>query len=73
MAKQFQVGDIVALRSGGPEMTVKSPADRDGDVWCMWFVGKRLQENVFPEESLIKPAFVMETVGGSKWDQVEKP
>lgn len=66
MAKQFQVGDIVALRSGGPEMTVKSPVDIDGDVRCMWFDGRALQENAFPAETLIKPAFVLETAGGSK-------
>jgi uncharacterized protein YodC (DUF2158 family) len=35
---QFQTGDVVKLRSGGPEMTVSSTKDQD--VWCVWFVGQ---------------------------------
>ncbi len=32
----FQPGDIVKVKSGGPDMTVSST--KDGDVWCTWFV-----------------------------------
>lgn len=32
----FQPGDVVQLKSGGPLMTV-SKIDSDGDVYCTWF------------------------------------
>lgn len=36
--KQFQVGDTVELRSGGPVMTVTMvPDGADGLVWTSWF------------------------------------
>jgi uncharacterized protein YodC (DUF2158 family) len=43
----FQAGDIVQLKSGGPRMTVeqvgKHPHTDADTVWCTWFemVGKR--------------------------------
>lgn len=56
MAKKFSVGQVVQLRSGGPEMTV---SDRDfGDedhVWCQWFGGRKLEQGRFPVASLIVP------------------
>lgn len=35
----FQIGDIVMLKSGGPDMTVIHIDRQGGDVWCTWFVG----------------------------------
>jgi len=32
----FKVGDVVRLKSGGPEMTVKSVDDSCGEVVCNW-------------------------------------
>jgi uncharacterized protein YodC (DUF2158 family) len=54
MADQFKPGDVVALKSGGPKMTVTPK--RDGTrVWCDWFEGKERQGQYF-EEILLKPA-----------------
>lgn len=44
----FKVGDVVRLKSGGPQMTVvlpeKSVETRNGEllygVWCQWFSPK---------------------------------
>jgi uncharacterized protein YodC (DUF2158 family) len=62
MAKKakYQVGDIVRLRSGGPEMTVQTLAeDRqyNDHYRCQWFAGKKLESGNFQEESLepVKP------------------
>lgn len=32
---EFKVGDVVALKSGGPEMTVSEVKDRV--IWTQWF------------------------------------
>jgi uncharacterized protein YodC (DUF2158 family) len=32
---QFQVGDVVYLKSGGPAMTVETV--KEGNVWTKWF------------------------------------
>ncbi|MGZ9568755.1 YodC family protein [Alcaligenes nematophilus] len=34
----FQVGDVVQLKSGGPEMTVIDKGLDGSKVECMWFV-----------------------------------
>ena len=55
MARQneFKIGDIVKLKSGGPEMTVqKAPTDTSTYYQCQWFAGKKLESGVFPEGSL---------------------
>jgi uncharacterized protein YodC (DUF2158 family) len=55
MAQKFKIGDIVQLKSGGPEMTVQSlPASNSTTYRCQWFAGKKLESGPFPEES-IKP------------------
>ncbi len=53
MAKGFQVGDIVQLNSGGPDMTVQEPGYSAGHVWCQWFGGRKLERGQFPIESLV--------------------
>ena len=55
MAEQraFKVGDIVKLKSGGPDMTVQSvPADPERPLTCQWFAGKKLENGRFSVESL---------------------
>ncbi|MCA8304170.1 DUF2158 domain-containing protein [Burkholderia seminalis] len=53
MAHKFKVGDIVQLKSGGPEMTVNAlPGVYRDDYQCQWFAGKKLEAGDFPENSL---------------------
>jgi uncharacterized protein YodC (DUF2158 family) len=51
MATEWNRGDLVQLKSGGPVMTVQerlsSPSYR-----CQWFAGKKLESGVFPTEAL---------------------
>lgn len=59
MAKglQFAVGDIVKLKSGGPDMTVKylpSATSLSDRYTCQWFAGKKLEQGEFPEAALVK-------------------
>ncbi|KAA0573475.1 DUF2158 domain-containing protein [Azospirillum sp. Sh1] len=55
-SKQFPVGTIVKLKSGGPEMTVRTKTD-GGFLYAQWFAGKKLEQGHFPVDSLeeIKP------------------
>ncbi len=53
MAKEFNIGDIIQLKSGGPKMTVMSLPDvRGGYIRCQWFAGSKLESGSFPQESL---------------------
>ncbi len=47
----FKAGDIVKLKSGGPEMTVQSFGG--STVVCQWFAGKKLSLGRFCPDSLI--------------------
>lgn len=53
---ELKVGVLVKLKSGGPEMTIRRvTANDDGNsahVSCQWFAGKKLDDGVFPSESL---------------------
>ena len=50
---QFKTGDIVKLKSGGPEMTIKAPASQNkANFYCQWFAGKKLEQGNFPSNSL---------------------
>ncbi len=57
---KFNVGDIVQLISGGPEMTVAEvraqhvPTIYAGKISCQWFAGKKLEHGYFPADSLVK-------------------
>ncbi len=57
MAK-FKTGDIVRLKSGGPDMTVQSYSTDilEGHkqvVHCQWFNGKKAESGAFQEDMLI--------------------
>lgn len=61
----MKTGDRVTLNSGGPIMTVMHVFTREraiGNVWCRWFVGDKLEEDQFPEESLTEVADAVSTM-----------
>lgn len=61
--EDFEIGDVVQLRSGGPKMTVHGLVS-DGDVVCQWFEGNEVHEESFLKEALRKVELV--TAGGSR-------
>ena len=56
--KEFAVGTIVKLKSGGPDMTIKEVFTNfedkkpTGSYKCQWFAGKKLEDGNFPGDSL---------------------
>lgn len=51
----FQNGDTVQLKSGGPKMSVQGITTEWGHkVHCKWFVGTDLKDGSFSPESLVK-------------------
>jgi uncharacterized protein YodC (DUF2158 family) len=57
MADQLNPGDVVQLKSGGPEMTVAqvgNNASGKPTVWCIWFEDKKKMSDAFPPASLAK-------------------
>lgn len=52
--RQFNPGDIVVLRSGGPLMTITylNAGYSERDVACSWFVDGDRKTDVFPPASL---------------------
>lgn len=50
---KFAVGNIVKLKSGGPEMTVQTVPEKTNMYYtCQWFAGKKLESGRFPADSL---------------------
>lgn len=49
---KFKSGDIVKLKSGGPDMTVQRYDKLNSGYRCQWFAGKKLESGVFPENSV---------------------
>lgn len=64
MEIKFKVGDVVRLKSGGPEMTIEeidytipskgSGSTFTGYVYCKWFIGNELKNGRFHQDSLNK-------------------
>lgn len=60
MPEEFQKGDVVQLKSGGPTMTVQNIGDFTGSsgiedgVLCVWFDGKKKYSEVFDRSVLRK-------------------
>lgn len=49
----FNTGDIVKLKSGGPDMTVQGEViGHRGTFNCQWFAGKKLERGNFNSDSL---------------------
>lgn len=55
MAENFNVGDVVKLKSGGPSMTVTAVGDLHGmpSVWCSWFVDLKNEQGSFPPDAVV--------------------
>jgi uncharacterized protein YodC (DUF2158 family) len=49
----FEPGDVVKLKSGGPEMTIEKQAP-DGGYVCSWFAGKIATSKTFLGDALEK-------------------
>jgi uncharacterized protein YodC (DUF2158 family) len=50
------LGDVVKLKSGGPDMTVIRTDDSavsGAPIRCQWFAGKRLEQGTFRVSSLV--------------------
>jgi len=50
MNGQIEAGDVVVLKSGGPDMTVKWVSG--GECYCEWFDGKKVTGSNFDLTSL---------------------
>jgi uncharacterized protein YodC (DUF2158 family) len=48
---QFKIGDQVALKSGGPRMTIESIGDA-GLIYCVWFSGNDVRRQNFHPDAL---------------------
>lgn len=53
-SEAFKIGDVVGLKSGGPDMTVNENCENSGMVACVWFAGKKLEDDVFHPDVLKK-------------------
>lgn len=61
MNNEFKVGDIVALKSGSPDMTIEQfPFINNGGyevntkAKCVWFSAGEVKRDVFPIDALDK-------------------
>lgn len=57
MAQQFEIGDVVILKSGGPAMTVHnigdySPMGPNPGLLCVWFDNSKKLEDVFTPKAV---------------------
>lgn len=49
---ELKPGDVVALKSGGPKMTLEEPVEQD-NFWCVWFCGDEYNREIFVAAGLI--------------------
>ena len=57
MADEIKPGNVVKVKSGGPNMTVSAISDNLGTetVWCSWFDDKnKNQSGTFPLNTVVK-------------------
>jgi uncharacterized protein YodC (DUF2158 family) len=52
MYMEFQIGDVVRLKSFGPKMTVDRLNAATGELECSWFVGVDRKQEWFVATSL---------------------
>lgn len=51
----YEEGDIVQLKSGGPKMTYGGRTDSQGRLYCQWFAGSKLEYGWF-QPGMLKAA-----------------
>lgn len=51
MAQEFKVGDVVQLKSGGPNMTVYA-ISAERKIYCTWFHDNTVKDSKFSHEIL---------------------
>jgi uncharacterized protein YodC (DUF2158 family) len=51
---EFKQGDVVRLKSGGPDMTIEE-IDAQGNASCIWFQGSLVKKQDFAAVLLLKP------------------
>ena len=75
----FNIGDVVVLNSGSPEMTITNTGERKGvpHVWCKWINTEGKEEmGIFPAAAVKrapkKPPVVNRGVRGGKWGQARR-
>lgn len=54
----LQPGDVVCLKSGGPDMTVEAVTQEPGAgtyVTCVWFANQTLARTSLPVSALVTP------------------
>ena len=57
MAKpEYETGDVVRLKSGGPKMTVVGRMWGSDQLLCNWFEGVRSHAGSFPSKALERAA-----------------
>lgn len=52
--EEIKSGDVVTLKSGGPNMTISFEDESVRRCTCQWFEGKNLLEAFFDKTALIK-------------------
>lgn len=50
---EFRPGDIVRLKSGGPDVTVSSVGSDGKTIWINWFSGKKLEKENISASALV--------------------
>jgi uncharacterized protein YodC (DUF2158 family) len=52
----FKAGDVVRVKSGGPQMTVTQTGEAhmtgEPTVWCVWFDGTKKMDDTFAPDAL---------------------
>lgn len=58
MEQKFKIGDVVVLKSGGPDMTIHADEINDADFFgiyeCVWFVDEEMKFENFHQNALMK-------------------
>lgn len=53
--EKFEIGDVVQLKSGGPEMTIAQIDSNGMEITCRWFLDGHPRREFFHPKTLRKP------------------